>query len=196
MSGLRVGVFGGTFDPPHIGHLIVAGEAMESAQLDRLLFVPANSSPHKAGQDQTPSETRASMVSAAIEDDPRFELSRLELDRGGVSYTIETLTSLAETHPDWALSLVVGADQVSAFHRWKDPRRILDIAQIVAMSRAGESGGETPGIPTNRMTRVEVTRIDVSSSRIRDRIKEGKSVRNMVTDPVLAVIEREKLYRR
>lgn len=136
------------------------------------------------------------MVTAAIARDPRFQFYGAELRRGGVSYMVETLAELVETHPEWSLSLVIGADQASAFHRWKDPERILDLAQVVVLSRAGEVGGEASEIPSNRLTRVEVTRIDVSSTCIRDRIKAGMSVRHMVTDPVLDVIESEKLYRR
>ena len=187
----RVGIFGGTFDPPHIGHLIVSGEVVEEANLDQLLWVPAATPPHKGGGISSEG-LRTEMVQAAIEDDPRIEFSDVELKRGGVSYTIDTLRDLKAAHPAWSLSLVIGSDQADSFHEWREPDAILELAELIVMSRDGTPG---PEFETGKVTRLSVTRIDVSSTRIRERIAQGKSVRYMVTDHVLSIIEREKLYR-
>lgn len=193
-SPRRVGVFGGTFDPPHTGHLVVAGEVYEKAKLDRLLFVPAGEPPHKSRSLTSPF-IRGAMVEAAIRTDPRFQVCDAELQRPGPSYMVDTLAGLAETHPEWSLSLVIGADQVEQFDTWKNPTRITELAEIIALSRSGESAMVAEAIPSHRITWVDVTRIDISSTLIRDRIREGWSVRHMVPDPVLSIIESNELYR-
>ena len=195
-DGPRVGVFGGTFDPPHLGHVVVAGEVVEAAELDRLLWVPALTPPHKSGRIVTTAGVRRRMVEAAIEEDPRFELCDLELERGGVSYTVDTLRSLKATRPEWTLSLVVGADLLAGFSSWKEPESIVELADLLVISRAGatpDAGGVHPGFRTRI---VPVKPIDISSSRVRERVGRGLAVRDMVPPRVFSIIEREQLYQK
>lgn len=127
------------------------------------------------------------MVEAAVESDPRFELCDLELERGGVSYTVDTLRSLKADHPEWSLVLIVGADLVAGMSAWKEPDAIARLAERIVMSR-----GELPG---HRGRVVAVPRVDVSSSRVRRRVRERKAVRDMVETRVMSIIESEGLYR-
>ena len=189
---LRVGIFGGTFDPPHVGHVIVAAEVVEAVQLDRLLWVPAAVPPHKAGRRITRGGVRRRLVAAAIEDDPRFELCDLELKRGGMSYTVDTLREIKARHPEWSLSLVMGTDLFTGFRRWKEPAAISELAELVAICRPGADpprAAERMGART-----VHVTPLDISSSLVRDRVARNLAVTDMVTPAVLAIIEEEGLY--
>lgn len=188
----RVGVFGGTFDPPHVGHIVVATEVVEAVQMDRLLWVPAAVPPHKAGRRITQGRVRRRLVAAAIEDDPRFELCDLELKRGGTSYTVDTLREIRARHPGWSLSLVMGSDLFAGFRRWKEPEVIMELAELVVICRPGTDApaeAERMGVRT-----VHVTPVDVSSSLVRDRVGRNLAVIDMVTPAVLAIMEEEGLY--
>ena len=197
----RVGIFGGTFDPPHVGHAIVARDVARALGLERLLWVPAATPPHKVGRTITPGSVRRRLVEAAVESDPRFELCDLELERGGVSYTIDTLRSLRTSHPRWSLYLVLGMDLIAGFARWRESAAIIALAEPVVIARAGVPHGEGPtaeigeGTPGAGFRLVQVTKVDISSARVRARIRKKLSVRGMVTPAVLAVIEEEGLYR-
>ncbi len=192
----RIGVFGGTFDPPHLGHAIVAGEVADALALDRLLWVPASIPPHKTGRIITPGAVRRRLVEAAVAHDPRFELCDLELERGGVSYTVDTLRRLKADHPGWSLSLVLGSDLAGGLPSWKEPRSVFELAELVVISRAGTGAGSGRGVPAAGSIRaVQVTPVDISSSKVRERVRQGLSVRDMVSPAVLAVIETEGLYR-
>ena len=194
MAALRVGVFGGTFDPPHIGHAIVATEVLEAAGLDRVLWVPVSIPPHKAHRMVSAGGMRRRLVDAAIQEDPRFELCDLELERGGVSYTVDTLRKLKADHPDWSLSLIVGADLFGGFASWKEPEAIAELAEIIVISRPGvDVPGEGDGGLSFRT--VPVTPVEVSSSRVRSRVGRNLAVRDMVAPTVLTIIEGEGLYR-
>ena len=191
---MRVGVFGGTFDPPHIGHAAVAREVLETAGLDRVLWVPVSIPPHKTGRTITSGDIRRRLVDAAIRGEPRFELCDLELERGGVSYTVDTLRRLKEDHPDWSLSLIVGADLFGGFARWKKPGEIADLAEVIVITRPGiDPPSEGDGGVTFRT--MPVTPVDVSSSGVRDRVGRNLAVRDMVAPTVLTIIEGEGLYR-
>lgn len=192
-TGLRVGVFGGTFDPPHLGHLCIAQEVAEAAELDRILWIPARRPPHKLDQAITPGPIRAEMVAAAIRGNPAFELSEVELNRTGVSYTVDTLRHLKEEHPDWELFLLLGADQVAELGAWHQPDEIGRMATVLAFGRDGRSDGSPGGPAPVRF--VPTTRMDISASLIRRRMAERKSIRYMVPEAVLSIIEREQLYR-
>ncbi|MCY4399728.1 MAG: nicotinate-nucleotide adenylyltransferase [Gemmatimonadetes bacterium] len=193
-GGPRVGVFGGTFDPPHRGHAVVAAEVADVVGLDRVLWVPASTPPHKTGWPVTSAEVRSRMVSATIRNDPRFELCELELERGGVSYTVDTLRALKAAHPDWSLMLVIGDDLLAGFSRWREPDAILELAEVVAISRAGAAKGGLSDEVDFPVRIVSVTPVDVSSTRIRERVRLGKSVRAMVVTRVMSIIESERLY--
>lgn len=187
----RLGVFGGTFDPPHHGHLIVAAEVHERLALDRLLFVPAADPPHKAVTGATPGQ-RVRMLRAALDGDERFAVDELEIDRGGASYTVDTLRELRAREGERAeLFFLLGADQYRVFGSWREPREVARLARLTVMGRAG--GAVEPG-PAYPARVVEVSRIDISSTAIRQRVSEGRSVRYWVPEAVREMIEAERMY--
>lgn len=191
----RIGVFGGTFDPPHVGHLIVAQDVVEALRLDRLLLVPVAEPPHKPGRTPASADARARMLEAAVAGDPRMEVSRVEIDRGGPSYTVDTLRWLRGRHPEDEIHLVVGVDQLRGFARWREPEEVARLARLVVLSREGvDPARVAAGVDVSYRT-VPVTRVDVSSSDVRGRIREGRSVRYQVPEAVRRIIEEEQLYR-
>lgn len=196
---MRVGILGGTFDPVHLGHLVAAQDAFDALALDRLHFVPAGVPPHKSEEEITPASLRLRMVKAAIEDDPRFDALDLELRREGPSYTVDTLRTLHEQDPGAELHLLLGADQWAGFSTWREPRTILELARVVVMTRSGESPsrhGDGDGAGAwEPFAEVSVTRLDITSSDIRVRAREGRSIRYVVPDAVRRIIDAAKLYR-
>ncbi len=204
---MRVGVFGGTFDPPHVGHVHVAATALEVGSLDLVLWVPVAIHPHGSDRAISPGSVRRRLIEAAIQGVPQFRLCDLELERGGVSYTIDTLTRLSVDHPDWTLHLIVGSDVIGGFSAWKDPHGIAKLASILVIPRPGDGfegapnacGGRDVSLERKGQFRYRVATVkprDVSSSRVRKRIAENLAVRDMVTPAVLAIIEGEGLYAR
>ncbi len=190
---MRLGVFGGTFDPPHVGHLVVAQDAWSALALDRVLFVLAASPPHKQGRAYSPAPLRLEMLRAALADDERFEACDLELRRPGPSYTVDTLRQLHEEHPGAELFLLIGADQAREFLTWKAPGEIAALATIVALSRDGDHAAAPP--LDGRVHALPVTRLDVSATDLRRRVAEDRPIRYLVPAGVEAVIRREGLYR-
>ncbi len=190
---MRVGVFGGSFDPPHVGHAIVAQYARERLDLDRVLFVPARRPPHKPDRRLAPGGVRAAMVRAMIAGEPAFGLEEMELLRDGPSYSVDTVRALTERWPGGDLVLLLGADQFADFHTWRAPADIARLAQLAVLSRAG-GRTEDPAVEVPH-TRVPVPRIDISSSEIRARVAAGRTIRYLVVGPVLEIIQREGLYR-
>ena len=195
IGGARLGIFGGTFDPPHVGHLIVARDAAESLELDRLLLVVAAQSPTKLGTPGTPGPVRLRMVEAAVQDDPVLEASDLEVRRGGTSWTIDTLQELRARHADAELFLLIGVDQWRDFSAWKDPQGIAALATVAVMARDGQEPLRAdPGL-TVPCRRVPVRRIDLSSTEVRERVQAGRTIRDLVPERVRTIIERDGLYR-
>lgn len=188
----RIGVFGGTFDPPHNGHLIVATEAHEALALDRLLIIPTGSPAHRSNPPGASAEQRLQMVKAATEGDSRFEVDDLEVRRSGPTYTVDTLHELRRREPDAELVLLLGIDQFRKFDSWCDPDRIAAIASLAVLSRDGETG---PTGGAYGALSVPVSRIDISGTLVRRRVAEGKSIRYYVPDRVGEIIDSEKLYR-
>jgi nicotinate-nucleotide adenylyltransferase len=188
----RLGVFGGSFDPPHHGHLIVAADAAEALALDLLLFVPAADPPHKPGAVVAAADLRLAMLRGATAGDPRFAVDDLELRRGGTSYTVDTLRELRAREPDAELVLLLGIDQFGAFEGWREPRTVARLARLGVLARQGET--PEPGGPF-AATPVPVTRIDISSTVIRERVAAGRSIRYLVPEAVRAIIEEARLYR-
>jgi len=184
----RVGVFGGTFDPVHVGHLAIAHAALESVPLDRVLFVLAKRSPLKERGPVASEGDRLKMLELAIANEPRFAVSRLELDREGPSYTVDTLERLAGKDE---LFLILGSDAISDLPRWKDPDRIARLATLVVAERPGapERVGDAP------IVRFDAPRLDISSRELRARAARGRSLRYLVPEPVLQHIEARGLYR-
>lgn len=190
---MKIGLFGGTFDPPHIGHLIAAQDACTALSLDRFLFIPAAVPPHKRDAGVSSQEIRLAMLKAAVAGNPAFEISETELRRTGPSYTVETLRQLATKFPDDELFLLIGVDQVRDFGTWREPDEIMKLARVVMVTRGGE---DEPGAQSRYVTHtVNVTRIDVSSTMIRARVAAGESIRYLVPDAVAEIIAREGLYR-
>jgi nicotinate-nucleotide adenylyltransferase len=190
---VRLAIFGGSFDPPHVGHLLVAQDACEQLRLDRLIFVPAAAQPLKSAGPNASGEHRLSMTRLLAGDDPRFEVSTVELDRGGLSFTVDTLAEVARKHPAAERHLLVGADVLGTFDKWKEPERILTLARVVVLERGG---GETRAAGGgDHLTRLPTRRVDVSSTEVRERVRQGKSIRGFVTDAVAAYIARTGLYR-
>ena len=188
----RIGILGGTFDPPHVGHLMVASDVCGALKLDRLLLVPSASPPHKQGQVRATAEQRLAMVSAAVENDDRFAVDDLELRRPGASYTVDTLRELRARYPRAELFFVIGADQHRELHSWREPEEVARLARLAVVSREGDQVSREGPIPVEP---VSVTRIDLSATDVRRRIRQGESIRYFVPDAVRELIEREGLYK-
>lgn len=191
---MRVGLFGGTFDPPHLGHLIAAQDALEELGLDRVRFVPAQASPFKTEDRETSPSERLAMVEAAIAGHDDFELCRDELDRPAPSYTIDTVRALRAAEPEVELTLLIGVDQWASLARWRDPLELATLARLAVLAREGQDPTQVhPGLEVDWM-QVDVTRIDISSSQIRARRRAGRSIRYLVPDAVRTLIESKGLY--
>ena len=193
-SNRRLGVFGGTFDPPHIGHLTVTRQLLETNCLDAVIWVPVNHSPHKLNDDITPPGLRLEMVNAATEGFDGHMVSDMEIIRGGPSYTVDTLSNMRLEYPEADLSLIIGADQFSEFSKWKDPEEIVQLARLWVLTREGQDPSYIdPGVDVE-WNPIQVTRIDVSSSEIRRCIREGEPFRHFLSNKVAEIIVREGLY--
>ena len=190
----RLGVFGGTFDPVHVGHLVAASHARAALSLDRVLLVVANLPWQKADRPVSPPDDRLAMVEAAVAGVEGLEASRLEIDRGGDSYTADTLAALVREEPPRELFLVVGADVAAELDSWKRVEAVRELATLVVVTRAGvpePEGGPGPGW---RGARVEIPRLDVSASDLRERMASGRPVDFLVPDAALHFIRRRGLY--
>ena len=192
----KIGVLGGTFDPIHIGHLAIGNEALWRCGLDRVLFVPAADPPHKTNLRRAPSEARAEMVRLAVAGNPSFELSRVELDRPGKSYTIDTLRILKEDLGCFTdLVLVIGADSATELSGWHRPDEVLSLAHVVVAGRPGCVAEQVQPDLASRMSFLETPLLDVSSTDIRDRVTRGEPIRYLVPDQVAEYISTHELYR-
>ena len=189
---MRTGVLGGSFNPPHNGHLVLASDAFEALELDQLLVVPAYANPLKGevAPGATPRQ-RLEMTELAFGGDPRYAVSSMEIERAGLSFTVDTLEALAASASRTELVLIVGIDSYRALDRWKDPGRIRSLARIAVLARA-ESGGNDK-LPDD-VDVVTTRRIDVSSTEIRARLAAGKSVKGFVAESVERYIAAAKLY--
>ncbi len=191
-----MGIFGGTFDPIHVAHLAVAEAARDTLGLDRVLFGPAGEPPHKLARTITPAEHRLAMVEAAIADNPAFEVSRVEVDRSGPSYTADTLAAIAAP----AMALIISAEAFRALPTWHEPERIVERATIVVAPRDGYPDAE-PGYLEHAFPRSPVRvvvldgpRMRLSASELRSRAAAGRSVRYLVQDAVPAYSGHHSLY--
>jgi nicotinate-nucleotide adenylyltransferase len=185
-----IGLFGGSFDPVHHGHLIVGAVAAEKLQLDSLRFVPAREQPFKAGRHRTSAEHRAAMLSLAVAGTPGLSVERSELQRAGPSYTIDTLRHLREREPGQEFVLLLGADAAADLPAWKEADQLRDLARIAVFARPGSAVADSPWISTV----VEVPAIDISATEVRRRARQGLSVRYWVPDAVAEYITRHRLY--
>lgn len=193
---MRLAIFGGSFDPPHVGHLLAASDAFEQLSLDRVILVPAANQPLKAGRANAPTAHRLEMARLLVAGDPRFEVSNVEVERGGLSFTVDTLMHFATLYPNADRFLLVGADVLGSFGQWREPRRILELAQLVLLERHPGAPGALPAaLRELEVQRLPTRRIDVSSTEIRERVRSGRPIRGFVTDAVAAYIEGAALYR-
>lgn len=202
-SGRRIGILGGTFDPPHLGHLLIAETARVALGLESVLFVPAGEPWLKSGQRITPATHRLRMVRLAVADNPDFCVCDCEVRRSGASYTVDTLRELRSSYPqDTGFYFIVGSDVLDQFHRWKEPDCILQLCRLAVIERPG---GPDDGVvvlaerfpdavASGAVVSVAGPRVDFSASELRRILVEGKSVRYQVPDPVAEYIRQHGLY--
>lgn len=201
MSRERIGVFGGTFDPPHIGHLILAVEACEELHFDHLLWVLTPVPPHKLDQSVTVLEHRLAMVELAISDEPNFELSRIEIDRPGPHYTVDTMRLLGDEYPSADLVLLIGGDSLRELPTWHRPADLVSACHEIGVIRRPDDSidlsaweRQVPGTQA-KVRFVDAPLLDISSRNIRRRIREKLSFRYYLSPPVYEYIQKNKLYR-
>ena len=199
--GEQIGILGGSFNPPHLGHLMMAMDALELARLDRVLFVPAATPPHKSNHNgMISAEHRLAMTKLAIADEPRFEVCDDEIRRGGISYTVETLRRLKSSRPDDELFLIIGGDTLRELPTWREIGAILDLCRVVTIARPGVNKIQMqPALPAPWPEKLMADviaghQMDVSSTDIRERIIRGRSIRYLVPDAVAAYIAAWKLF--
>lgn len=192
---MRTGVFGGVFDPPHLGHLLVAGDARQRLSLERVLFVPTFHPHHKHGA-VAAFEDRLTMTRLAVKHWPGFEVSNIERKRDGPSYTVDTIAALRRARPGDSLYLIVGADQYRDMKNWHRPRELGRLTRIAVMDRPGT---RRPGVfkehSPRRVRFLPVVQVDICSRDVRDRLAKRGSVRYMLPSAVSGYIERKRLYR-
>jgi nicotinate-nucleotide adenylyltransferase len=201
---MRIGLFGGSFDPIHQGHLIHAERCREEAQLEQVWFVPCAMSPHKLDGAHGTDRQRTEMIELAIGGHESFVLCKLELERGGVSYTVETLQQVRTTDPEGELFLIIGDDSLESFDKWREPGRICELAVPIVINRPGSGQVDLAGLKQyvsedryEQIVRAQIDspNIEISSTDIRNRIRNGKSIRYLTPRPVEKYIETNKVYR-
>lgn len=195
-TGVRICLFGGTFDPPHIGHLIIAQTVFEAEHFDKIYFIPANIPPHKNKHTITPVELRLGMLKIAIRDNPNFEISDIEIRRGGVSYSIDTIQSIKKEKnlTRESLFFLIGSDSLKLFRTWHQPEKILKECQVIVAIRPGFRPSAIPNWILHKIQFANIPRIEISSSNVRHRWVENKTIRYMVTQPVWEFINQHNLY--
>ncbi|MCK4330453.1 nicotinate-nucleotide adenylyltransferase [candidate division WOR-3 bacterium] len=191
---MRLGIFGGTFNPPHLAHLIGAELVREEFQLSRVLFIPAFIPPHKH-QPDVPPTVRLEMLRIAIEDNPFFHLVDLEIKRKGVSYTIDTVKEIMNINKGDSFYLIMGTDQAKEFYEWREPNALLRLFRIIIITRHGHEKDEIDEALKKKAKIFELN-MDISSTMIRKRVKNGKSIRYLVPEGVREYIIRKGLYRK
>jgi nicotinate-nucleotide adenylyltransferase len=197
----RVGLLGGTFNPPHVGHLVCAQEACWQLGLDRVLLVPVHTPPHKEAEEDPGVDARVRLCELAVAGDPRLAVSRVEADVPGASYTVDTLRRLHERHPEHALTFIVGGDMAHSLPSWREPQAILDLAELGVAEREGvgreDIANRLAGLngAAERVRFFSMPRIDVSSTLVRRRAAAGQPIRYLVPDAVAAEVERSEMYR-
>lgn len=199
---MRLGILGGTFNPPHLGHLVCAQEVHDQLGLDRVVLMPVGQPPHKRIAGDPGAEARHELCRLAVGGDERLAVSRLELDRPGPSYTVDTLRALHDERPQDDLTFIVGGDMARSVPSWREPEAVLELATLAVAERAGsereEIRGELRALPAATKERVrffEMPRIDVSSSLVRERVATGRPIRYLVPDAVAGAIAEHGWYR-
>jgi nicotinate-nucleotide adenylyltransferase len=195
---VKLGLLGGTFNPPHIGHLVCAQEALAQLELDRVLLVPVHEPPHKAVEADPGTEHRVELCRRAVADDDRLEVSLVDAEIPGPSYTVDTLRRLHERCPGDQLTFIVGGDMALSLPTWREPAAILELAELGVAEREGvrraDIADRLDGLGTDRLRFFDMPRLDVSSSLIRRLVAAGRPIRYLVPDGVAAYIEQAGLY--
>ncbi|TVL79971.1 nicotinate (nicotinamide) nucleotide adenylyltransferase [Brachyspira hyodysenteriae] len=192
---MRIAILGGTFDPPHLGHLILADTVITNCNYDKVIFIPAKIPPHKNISGEASNEDRLNMLKLSIENDERFLLDEYELNNDGVSYTINTLNYLYKNYDiEGKIGLIIGADLVKDFDKWREPERIAEISDITVVNREDDNNLYKENIDKYNIKVIMAPRIDISSSLIRNRIKEKKGFRYFVKEKVYDYILSKNLY--
>jgi nicotinate-nucleotide adenylyltransferase len=203
-SRQRIGILGGTFDPIHIGHLLIAEQAREHLQLDQVRFIPAAQAPHKQHLQPTAAQQRWQMVQLAIGGNPFFIADDRELRRGGTSYTVDTLAELRQELPEASLFFLIGTDSLVELHTWREPTKVCELAFVAVLARGGQPPPNmellSPFLPPEQRAHVAdhlvpMPQLEISSSQIRMNVATGKSVRYQLHPAVEAFISAQKLYR-
>jgi len=189
----RIGVMGGTFDPIHHGHLVAASEVASAFELDEVVFVPTGQPWQKSDRDVAPAEHRYLMTVVATASNPRFTVSRVDIDRDGPTYTIDTLRDLSEHRPGAQLFFITGADALAQILSWKDSDELFELAQFIGVTRPGYELSES-GLPADRVDLQEVPAMAISSSDCRQRVRAGEPVWYLVPDGVVQYISKHRLY--
>ena len=192
---VRLGLLGGSFDPPHHGHLLAAVDAFESLELDRLVFIPAAIHPLKVARAVASPAQRLELVRRLVGDDARFAVDAIEAEREGVSFSVDTVAAYADRYPAAELFFLVGADVVESFGSWREPERIAQLATIVVVRRGEELAAVESGAGQVTFRQLRTRRIDVSSTEIRARVRAGKSIHGFVPPAVAEYIQASGLYR-
>jgi nicotinate-nucleotide adenylyltransferase len=201
---VRVGVFGGTFDPVHLGHLVSAERCREQARLDQVLFIPAARPPHKLDRSTTPWTQRVEMLRLALAGQPAFQVEELEKERPGPSYTVDTLAELRKRSPELLLHLILGADCLPDLAQWHEPVRIFELAEVLLVARPGwplwpveKLRGELKVPPERSLSFkvVEAPLLEIASRDLRERVQKGRSIRYLVPRAVECYIETHELYK-
>lgn len=191
----RLGLLGGTFDPPHLGHLHLAYSALERLGLDRVVLIPARRQPLKAGAEITPPRHRVAMTRLLAGNVPRLSVDPIETERDGLSFSIDTVRAYRAAHPSAELTFLMGEDTAATLGHWRDPAAISALARIVVLTRGA---GQEPGAPLPpgvHVERVATRRIDISATEVRTRARVGSPLRGFVTDDIAAYIAAHGLYR-
>lgn len=199
----KIGIMGGTFDPIHMGHLLLAQSAYESLQLEKVVFIPAGNPPHKRNQIiEVSARQRAEMVALAIEEDPRFELDLMEVEKDSYSYTYETLQELNRKHPENDYYFIIGGDSLRDFYSWKKPELIVQYCHLAASYRPGISTEMNELLEKNRrdyggdFVKVPAPMLDISSHQIRELAQNGQSIRYYVPEKVWQYIAEKEFYKK
>ena len=196
MSRLKkICLFGGTFDPPHIGHLLVAQTTFEAENFDKIVFIPTFKTPQK--NNITDIKDRLAMLRMGVTSNPNFEISDLEIQRGGTSYTIDTIREYKsdQNYDSRELYYLIGSDSLQTFHIWKEPREILDESQVIVALRPGFRPSDISNWILRKVRFANIPRFEISSSTIRSRWQENKTIRYMVTQPVWEYINDHGMYK-
>jgi nicotinate-nucleotide adenylyltransferase len=196
----HTGILGGTFNPPHMAHLIMAQEALDQLGLDRVVLMPVAVPPHKEAREDPGAVERLELCHLAVADDERFAVSELEIDRGGASFTVDTLRELHDLEPEHDLTFIVGGDMAQSLPAWREPEAILGLARLAVAEREGVRREDIvrrlePLHSGDRVVFFDMPRVDISSSNIRRRVADGRPIRYLVPDAVAEAIAERGLYR-